>query len=47
MLRDTEAEALPQAKVQEPAAQVTFLAVQVAMARQKGDSGGGGEAAGR
>ena len=47
VLRDTEAEALPQAKARELAAQVAVLAVQVAMARQKGASGGGGEAAAR
>ena len=38
VLRDTEAEALPQATAREQA-------TQVAMARQKGASGGGGEAA--
>ena len=49
MLRDTEAEALPQAKAREQAAQIAVLAVQVATACQKGASGGGGggEAAAR
>ncbi len=45
VLRDTEAEALLQAKAREQAAQVAVLAAQVAMARQKGASGGGEAAA--